>query len=341
MKLRALWLSLLILACEAPKAEESSKESSSKALLRVETLELKPKHLREYIQLQGETLAFRELLLSSELPGRIEELSVHLGDQVKEGQVIARIDFRTQRAQLRQIRAQLELAQSSHRRLKELLKEEMATQQQVDQASSQVTQSRAGLELARIQWSKSVIKAPLSGLVTLKRVERGEYVMPGAPLLKIMDHSKIMVMAQVPEQQIAELKKGMKVHIKIGSLERSFEGEINVLIPSGHPESHTYEIRVELDNPEREILVGMAAELKILSQSHEEAVVIAQDQLLFSGGERVAYLFDGGRARRPVLELGPPEGDRILVRSGLSLGERLIISSQSSLREGQEVVSAP
>lgn len=305
------------------------------ARVRVQTVGLG--RLTESIILRGTVQPVTDVTVSAEAAGRIESLSIEEGEPIKRGQVIARVDYDLQKAQRDQARAGYDLAVKTVERLKALRADDMASQQQLDQAETQVLTSRAALAIATAQLRKSVVTSPTSGLALRRFMDLGEFAAPGAPLVRIVDYDTVRVSAQVAETDAARIRAGMPVTIRIDALGREITGQVQQLMPVADPKAKTFEVRIELPNPDHSILLGMAATVRIDAQRHDDVVIVQQDVVVESGEDRAVYVTTDGLARRRPVVLGAIEGDRVVIREGLAPGESLVVEGQRALHDGQKV----
>ncbi len=322
--------------------QSTSKEAPTPAAMRddpstprVTVYTVQPSTLTETALIRGKTEALRDVTISAEAAGRLEKFPFDLGDKITQNDSIARVDYRLLAAQVSQAKAAYNLAKTTHERQESLLKDRMVTPQQVDQAEAAKLQAKAALDLAQVSLQKSQIKSPLAGIVTKKMVDQGEYVNPGTPLLQITDLSTIVITAQVPESQIARIKEGMAADVRIEALNENFKGKVKVVIPTADASSRTFSARIEVPNKDQRILVGMSATVKIGLAAHNNAVVVPQDYVVEAGGERAVFVDENGVARRKLVVLGPTEGDKVMITSGLKAGERVVSSGQRNLKDGQ------
>lgn len=302
----------------------------------VKVAEIVTGRLVEQVVAHGVTAPILDVTYAAEVPGRIEHLSAQLGNQVKKGQVLARIDYQTQKAQAVQAEANFGLAKTTHTRMMEL-GENLVSRQKLDEASSALTGAEAQLEIAKTNISKSVVRSSIKGVVTAKYVEQAEYVGPGTPMFRIVDYSTIIVEAQLPETQVALLSAGEKATVNIDALGKQFDGVVDAILPTADPVSKTFTVRVKVSNKDLRILVGMSANLNIVARVHEDAIAVPQDVVIQSSGEPSVFVAINGIAKLRPVRLGPIEGVRVAVLEGLEPGEKVIVLGHRSLTDGQPI----
>jgi len=337
----ALLLALSAAGCggDAAQAPAEPEASPNAPALRVRVEPVALGALSERIVLRGTVLPARDVTFSAEMPGRVEALTVDHGDRVRKGQVLARIDYALQLAQRDQARAGHELAVKTLERLDKLRADDMVSQQDLDQARTQVLTSKAALAITEAQLGKSVVRSTISGIVARRHADAGEYANPGVPLVQVVDFSTVKVSAQVAETDAARVRRGLPTRVRFDALGREVDGKVHVLMPAAHHMSNTYELRVKLPNPDHAILVGMAATVSIDVAKHDDVVVVEQDAVVESESGRAVFIEVAGKAKRRPVVLGAIEGDRVIVAEGLSPGDKLVVEGQRTLHDGQEVRS--
>ena len=299
---------------------------------------LVPGTLTEYVSGNGITKPVKETTYSAEIGGRIGKLTADLGDRVKRGQVLARIDRAALGAQAEQARASFDLAASTFDRMAELKNEDLVSQQSFDEANAQKLGTKAGLTAARVNLSKSAVRSNHKGIVTAKYMDEAEYAGPGSPLYTVMDLSEIIVEAQLAESQVAGIVPGTKAMVEIGAMYETFEGTVETLVPAADPMSKTFTLRVKVSNPDERILAGMSAKVRIQVAAHSDALVVTQSSVVEERDAKSVFVVDGDTARRRTVTTGAIEGDRVVVLTGLEPGETIVVTGQRELTDGQPVV---
>jgi membrane fusion protein (multidrug efflux system) len=293
--------------------------------------------LQEHLQVTGVTAADADIVYSAQIAGEVEVVGVDVGDRVRRGQLLARIDYRSLRAMADQAAASHELARKTHQRVSSLAEKKVITRQQLDEATSRLVIARAQLRIARANLAKSQVRAKQPGVVVARHVERGEYVGPGAPMLQVVDHRTIVVHGRVPERQVAAIRPGSAARVHVRALDQTFDGRVDVVVPVADPASKTFEVRIEVPNPGREIMVGMAVTARMPASSRRQVLLASQDVVLEGRDGRSVFVASGGVARRRPVKLGPTRDQQVVLEQGVSEGERLVVLGHRELRDGQPV----
>ena len=284
--------------------------------------------------------AVRQSTVSAQIAGRVVELNFDVGDFVKKGQVIARIDERavTQAeaasvAQVREAQAALGNARAQYERSKQLLAQKFISQAALDQAEAtykaaqaRVTALLAGAGAASTERSFATLAAPYSGVVSARHVELGEMATPGRPIMTGFDPSTLRVVAVVPQGQVAAIRAIGRAKIEVPSLGRWVEVTRMTIVPSADPRTHTTQVRLELPAEVRGVYPGVYARAHFVTGGAPRLLVPRAAVLKRSEVTAVYVVNEEGRARLRQVRLGAA-GDETAVEvlAGLQPGERVAL----------------
>jgi len=336
-RLTALVLAGLLAACgeaPAPKAP---------AVAAVADLKTAPVELRDIeLTTSAEAVveAVRQSTVSAQIAGRIVALNFDVGDFVKQGAVIARIDERAvaqaaeaSEAQVREAQAALANARANYERSRQLFAQKFISQAALDQAESgyKAAQARvsallAGAGAAATERSFATLVAPYSGVVSARHVELGEMAAPGKPIMTGFDPSTLRVVATVPQAQVGAIRANGKARIEVPSLGRWVEVKSMTIVPAADPRTHTTRIRLDLPADVRGVVPGVYARAHFVVGSAPKLLVPRAAVVRRSEVTAVYVLGDDNRPRLRQVRLGEA-GDEssIEVLAGLQPGERVAL----------------
>ena len=284
--------------------------------------------------------AVRQSTVSAQIAGRIVDLRFDVGDYVKKGQVIARIDERaaTQAeaasvAQVREAQAALANARAQYERSKQLLAQKFISQAALDKAQSdyRAAQARvaallAGAGAAATERSFATIVAPYSGVVSARYVELGEMAAPGKPLFTGFDPSTLRVVATVPQAQVAAIQAGARARVEVPSTGKWFDVRQIVVVPSADPRTHTTRIRLELPEDVRGVYPGVYARAHFVTGSALRLMVPRSAVVHRSEVTGVYVVDDKGVPRLRQVRLGEAADENYVeVLAGVRPGERVAL----------------
>ena len=277
--------------------------------------------------------------------GRIEAVLVDEGEPVQEGQLLFRLDNTVQKAQFEQAKAQAEFDERMLGRSTELLEKGVMRKSEVDELEARVAVSRANLQVARTNLERTVIKAPLTGVLNSRVRDRGEYVSSGDTVAQIVDVSRVKAEIQIPEKDIRFIRLGQSVTIEVGSLDsRTFTGKVTYISELADASTRTTPIEITLDNSPLTLLrsagtlhAGMIIRSRIFRRTLHDVVMIPLASVIPLEDGKVVYVVEDGRARRRDIELGMIRGTEVQVLEGLGRGDRLIVKGHRQVGPGQLV----
>jgi RND family efflux transporter MFP subunit len=293
--------------------------------------------------------AVRQSTVSAQVAGRIVELRFDVGDYVKKGEVIARIDERAaaqaleaSEAQVRQAEAELRNARAQYERARQLVAQKFMSPAALDTAESdfkaaqaRVTALLAGAGRAATERSFATIVAPYSGVVSARHVELGEMATPGKPLMTGFDPGTLRAVATVPQAQVAAIQALSRARIEIPSLAKWLDATRVTIVPSADPRTHTTQVRLELSADARGVYPGVYARAHFITGKAPRLLVPRAAVLQRSEATLVYVRDDRGALQLRQVRLGAASDERsIEVLSGLRPGERVAIEPVKAAIEG-------
>jgi membrane fusion protein (multidrug efflux system) len=291
--------------------------------------------------LPGTLEAWEDLTLAAELPGMVKAIGLREGDRVHRGEVIARIDPETQEAELIKAEADLSLQKKNLARLEQLLADRFVSEKEVDEARKALEVARAELHRANVDLDKSIVRSPVDGILDQLLVDRGEYVTPGTPIALVVQVDRLKALVEVPEKDIAYLQTGQPVQVLPARIDGpdgpAIPGEVIHVAYKADPLTRTFVVKVAVENPEGRLRPGMILRVALARRSLSQVVTVPLSAVMEREGGKVVLVEDDGLAHlRPVVP-GAVVGDRLVIRSGLEPGERLIVRGQQLVADGARV----
>jgi RND family efflux transporter MFP subunit len=284
--------------------------------------------------------AVRQSTVSAQIAGRIVELRFDVGDRVKKGEVIVRIDERTavqavaaSSAQLNEAQAALANARASYERSKQLLAQKFISASALDKteaeykaAQARVSALLAGVGQAQAERSFATIVAPYSGVVSARHVELGEMAVPGKPLMTGFDPSTLRVVANVPQARVGAIEAIGKARIEVPSVGRSVEAKGITVVPAADPRTHTTRIRIDLPEDGKGIYPGVYARAHFVIGTATR-LLVPRDAIVRRSEVTGVYVVDENNVPRlRQVRLGSAGDEHAVeVLAGLKPGERVAL----------------
>lgn len=197
----------------------------------------------------------------------------------------------------------------------------------------------AARERYQEQQNNSLIKSPISGVVTAVNVNPGELASPAAqaPVVTVVNLSKVEVKTNVTESQINKIKQGQEVPVLISAVSAEpFTGVITNIALAADPATKAYPIKVQIDNAQHVLKPGMFAEVQI-DNPLQETLLVPREAVVKSGDTDVVWLVNGDRVTTREVTVGASDGQKIQVLEGLEVGEQVVVSGQNVLKDNAKV----
>jgi len=320
-------------------------EKKSKAQL-VTTQKVKDTVFKHFVEVQGDVETDENIIIFPEYSGVLTEVYVNEGDQVRKGQILAKIDDGGLSSQLSQQETQAQLAKTTYERRKNLWDQKIGSEIQFLEAKTNYEAAVKTAEQTRSQLSKAQITAPFSGQIDDIIAEEGQVVNQGqTQVMRLVDLSDMFVTASIPENYLKSIKKGSEVKIDLAAIGEEYTGIIRQVGSFINPDNRKFSVEIEIPNPDGFIKPNMIATVLINNYTNESAVTIPETILQENAqGETIAYLYEKesdstGTAKKIVLELGLSYENRIEVKSGLNDGDVLVLEGAKNLRDGQRITT--
>lgn len=319
----------------------------------VDVASVQTRVLSRSLPLSGSISPFIQATVKSKIGGNVEQVTVREGQDVRQGDVIARVDTRNLQAQydremasVEKARADLNLAELNRDKNRAMLQQRYISQNTYESTESAYAGAVASLKLAeaqgrlaKIDLDDAVIRAPFDGTVARRLVQPGEKVSTDSSIVTLVDLRQMLLEAALPAADIPLVKEGQKVRFNVGGFgAREFRGEVQRINPMAADGSRAIMIYVAVANADRALKGGMFATGEVTLQATDPVLAVPQSAVREQAGETFVYaLADGKIARKPV-KLGPTiKGDSYAeVRAGLAPGDQVIVADIGDGKEGRK-----
>lgn len=263
--------------------------------------------------------------------GRIREIYVDVGSNVKKGQVLVAMDAATYSQQ----ETQVATLRRDFERYQELFEVGGISKQQLDQAKTQLDVAETAMGNLG---ENTRLVSPLSGVVTARNYDPGDVAMQ-LPILTIESMSPVKVKLNVSERYYSEVKVGMPVEVQTDALgDEVFEGKISLIYPTIDPVSHTFTVEVTVPNSNQKIRPGMYSRARMNFGSNDRPLLSDRAVLKQVGSnDRYVFVEENGKAVYTLVKLGVRIDDKYEILSGLNEGDKVIIQGNTNLIDGTEV----
>ena len=312
----------------APRPEKTRKLVTSRKIERTD--------FERFVEIQSSIKSDDVVMATSETGGRLLSVSPKEGQYVKKGQLLATVDLEGVNKQIAELDKSLELAVDVYERQKRLWDQNIGSEIQFLQAKNNKERLEKSLETVRFQLTKANVYAPISGVADKVYLKTGELAAPGAPIVQILNTSKVKVVADVPEIYLRAVKRGQTVRITIPALEKELKGRISLLGTSINPANRTFSVEVDLSNGNGLLKPNLLANMYISDYAEKDIVAIPLEMVQQEVGGR-SYVFvveegsEGLTAKKEYIQTGESYQVDVIITEGLKGGEQLIIKGARGL----------
>jgi membrane fusion protein (multidrug efflux system) len=296
----------------------------------------------------GTVAAVQGVMVSADLPGTVERINFDSGRAVRAGEVLVELNTRQERAQLKALEAQRDLAKLNFDRMQGLLNERVISKAEFDQATTdqRQTEARVGEVLATIE--RKTIRAPFSGILGIRQVNLGQYLKDGEPIVELQSLSPIYVNFDVPQQSAGQMRPGREVRITVNDPGgAAVTGRVTALDSVVNEATRNVRVQATLANRDGALRPGMFVQAEVVTGAGQPVIALPASAINYAPfGDSVFIVTDmkspDGKSYRGVrqqfVKLGGTRGDQVAVLSGVNPNDEVVTSGLFKLRTGVAVL---
>lgn len=366
LKKRAFRIALVILALliaaavitikirSATPAPAATPAATVQALefLTSDLMQITPHDLRQTITVSGALRARNQAVVKAKVAGEIREVLVREGEAVTAGQVLIRIDGSEYQARIAQAtgalqaaRGQLEIARKARDNNRALLEKGFISKNAFDNSSSQYAiaqanrnSARGALDIAQKSLADTVLRAPIAGLISHRSVQPGEKVSADNLLLEIVDLRQMEMAASVPAPDIAQIKLGQPVSIRVDGISQAIAGSVVRINPTTEAGSRSILAYIQIDNPNGALRGGMFAQAELTLSQKSGVLSVPQSAIRQVDGRTLVYAIENGVLTEKAVTLGlegnDDNGAAVEIAAGLTAGAQVVKANLGHLQAG-------
>ncbi|MGH8082465.1 MAG: efflux RND transporter periplasmic adaptor subunit [Lysobacter sp.] len=266
------------------------------------------------------------------------EVMVEEGQLVKAGQVLVRLDSARAEQQTAQTGATMRKLEANYSRARQMAEQRLLSANDSDQLRYDLESARAANRMATLELSYAKVEAPISGVVASRSIKPGNFVQINSPIIRIVDTSLLEATLNVPERELATLKAGLPVQMAVDAMPgKVFTGTVARVAPVVDSGSGTFRVICAFQGG-GVLQPGMFGRLRIDYDNRADALVVPRAALLDDEGDPAVFVVRGKKVSRVPVKLGYLDGAWAEIRSGVKLGEQVVVAGKTALREGTEVL---
>lgn len=362
--LSAVMTAIFLGGCGGKHEESVRKAAPATVITGVQLESVLSSSLPETVEAVGTVRARTSAVVSARIPGTVSVLKVREGDRVRKGQLLLQLDAQENAANataaasgaeeaqrgLEEAHSRRKLAETTFERYQKLFAEQAVTRQELDvkqterdlasqgvaRAEARLRQSQGGSRAAAAISGYTQVTAPISGVITSKPVDLGATVFPAQPLMTIEDEGSYQLELSVPESAAPGLKPGSTVQVTLDALNATFTARVAEIVPSADPASRTFIAKIPLG--QKGLKSGMFGRGTMGLGTSVQGLLVPRKALVERGALLSLWVVDKDSiARLRLVKAGRTVGDRVVILTGLTDGERVVVNGLEKVTEGSRV----
>ncbi|GAA4859121.1 efflux RND transporter periplasmic adaptor subunit [Luteimonas vadosa] len=305
----------------------------------------------------GTLVAVNGTDVTTEAGGVVRAIGFEPGQPVQAGTVLVRLNSANEQATLRALQAAARLAAVQRDRWQQLSSEQLVSKDEAQQRATSAATAQAQVEAQRALIEQKTIRAPFSGVLGIRRVNLGQYLSPGTPIVSLQQLDPIHLDFSLPEGQMGKVVEGTQIRATVDALPgKTFEGRITAIEPQVDPDTRNFRLQATLQNPDHALHPGSFAQVRFDLGGERKVVVVPQTAVSFNPYGNAVYVISRVKRRDGETDMqgqpltgdklvvkqrfvttGATRGDLVVVTDGLAPGEEVVTSGLLKLRNDAEV----
>jgi membrane fusion protein (multidrug efflux system) len=348
-----VFLLLLLTGCGSDASTEKPTEAPAVILLPEDLAEVRKEPISMGPRISGTLTAAEMAVLRAESAGSVVDVQAEIGDHVKKGAVLAKIE--SQAASSAYLSTQSAVASATQdvtnarreiERTKRLQEAGAMSPHDVEAAEAGLAAAEARLAGAKAQEAqtgeqvgKTTVRSPIDGIVSQRSIGLGDVVAPGTPLFTVIEPSSLRLEGAVPAASATSLQIGATVRFEVQGFEgKPFDGKIERIAPAVDPTTRQIPILVGIPNPEGRLLAGLFAEGRVATETHD-GLVLPSGAVDLTGLRPTVLLVKDGMLEQVPIDIGihDTEDELVEVKSGLQQGDKVVMQGKGDIKAGAKV----
>jgi membrane fusion protein (multidrug efflux system) len=332
----ALACALLAGGCAQEGPEAEAEEGQEEEIVAIPVEVGKPTRGDIYAVYSGTAPieAYAEADVIAKVGGEVREILVEEGDDVKEGQVLARLDGDRLRLELNQSEANLHKLQRDYERNVDLKEKGLISSGDFDKIRYEMEALEASYNLAKLELDYTMIRAPIDGIVSNRYIRLGNTIAVNEPAFRVTSFDPLVAYLHVPEREYRNIGKDQLVGIDIDALQNErIVAAVTRVSPVVDPGTGTFKITIEISDDRRRIKPGMFGRISIVYDQHNDVLQIPRSAILEDSGEMSVFVVEEDKAARRSVTTGYSNSGMIEITSGLSDEDRIVTVGHVGLKD--------
>ncbi len=325
-------------AADSLSARKGGKSNNNNDAIPVEVAPVTKRTVSSYVMATSTLEAESTAQLLAETTGQVTAIRTEEGARVSKGEVLVQLEGTQQKLDYEKASIDLEIAEKEWNRAEELLKKNIVSTKEFDDARLRFENAKHAKARAAYELEKTRIVAPFSGIVTERNVQVGETVTPGKPVVTVADFDPLVARFRVPETEVGTIRVGLPVTLEIPSGEHpNQEAKVSLVSPVIDQGTGTVKLTTYLKNPGAALRPGTFVRARVVAATHESALTIPKRALITEDDSYHVFVMASDTTARVEVKPGITDGQYLEILEGLNLDDLVITVGQGGLKTGDKV----
>ena len=295
------------------------------------------------IDVLGKVDGEENVKLAAQMGGNVVRVNAAVGDKVSKGQILVETDNAAMIQAIEEVKSQREFANTMFQKQKRLWEQNIGSEVQYLSAKNNVDALDKRIATLQQQIDMTRIKSPISGVVDQFDVKPGQMLVPGMPVISVVNNSKLKIKAELAESYINKVKPGNRVMVSVPDAGKTIETRIKYAGQAVHTLNRTFNVEMPLNKEQQEgLLPNMSAKVQIIDYEKPNAIVLPESMVQKSADGYYVMIAEKGSngkfiAKRKVVTVGQSYNGKVEIANGLTSSDKVISSGYLGLNEGEEI----
>ena len=333
-------LSFIFISCKSekkPDAPAGGRSGGGDKPVQAEAFVVRTKSLSENLEIPGTLLPYEETEIRPEISGRIVWLNIPEGSFVQKGTLLVKLFDNDLQAQIKKLQVQLQIAQKTAERQKELLKINGISQQEYDLSELQVSNLKADIELTQVSISKTEIRAPFAGRIGLKNISNGAYITPSTLLTTISQVSQLKMEFSVPEKYSEDMRRGRQINFAVGGSDTRFTASVIATESNIEANTRTLKVRAVVNGRHNLLVPGAFAKVSLQLGKNDRSLIVPSQAIIPQARNKRVIIYKGGTVSFAVVTTGIRDSSYVQVLDGVQEGDTIVTTALLTIRPDSKI----
>jgi membrane fusion protein (multidrug efflux system) len=332
-----LVLSLTIMACEEEKKQEAPRRARGGGPVQAEGFVVRTTSLSENIEVPGTLLPFEVTEIRPEITGRVVRLNISEGSHVQQGTLLVKLFDDDLQAQLQKLQVQLQIAQKTAERYRELLKISGVSQQEVDLSELEVSNLKADIELVKVSITKTEIRAPFNGRIGLRSISLGAYITPTNLITTISQVSQLKMQFSVPEKYSDDMKRGRQIDFTVAGAAKKFKATILATSSTIEQNTRTLQVLTVISGSNPLLVPGSSAKVSLRLGQDDQAIIVPTQAIIPQARNKQVVIYRNGSVEFETVVTGLRDSSFVQIMEGVKPGDTIVTTALLAIQPDSKI----